>query len=620
MKKFISLFLCTIVLFTSFTFTANAKDITTLDISKDKVAGEIDKNIYGISADSISSVNGTDISANLVYNNSFEHYDLSAESADLSEDYWSFSNLKHKTDSKDSLNRNNKNYEVIKVSDKGEMTNYGFNEGDKSTASMGFKEKTKYDFSCYIKNVDFEGSVYVYLDSSSNENVLTQLDITNSKSKWKKISATLESAATEDGALTIMFEGKGTLQIDFVSLIPEDSYGYDKEEWKFAPIRYDVQKAIANLKPSYIRIPLVINDDMSIEDYSWKDTVGAVEERKYTENNTSETGFSEYFNLCDDIDAEPVPSFNANVANLKENELKNYIQNIFDLIEYANGGSVKTYWGAIRSGHGHTKPYNLKAIELVGDDSANFTRVCKEIKNKYPEIQLILSSGDNNSLFEIDMESAFKYANEILLKEQGNEDSLTNNVYPILTKADYSSISLTPTYFAQMIFINNSGNKRINSYLSDENKGLLQSVTVNEAEQVIYVKVANTNGSSKEVNLNLNGFENINYVSKQSFSSKRVNSKNKVGNYYIAPKETELKANGNSVKVELDKYSVNVIRITYGGNDGASLYKLPNDLPVAKDFISDPVKILIPCGILVIVALSAIITIVVKSSKHKKKK
>lgn len=622
MKKFISFFICTVMLLTFVPFTANAQNSIDLDISKDKIGQSVQDNVYGISADEISNINGTNISSNLVYNNSFEHYSKT-EKEPVNEDYWDFSKLKHSIKNENPMNKNNQNYEVITASGKGKMTNLGFveNGNKKSSATMGFKKNTKYDFSCYIKNIDFEGTIFVYLDSSSNKNVVTQLDITNCKAGWKKVSATLESVATESGALTIEFDGKGTLQIDFISLIPQNSYGYDREEWKFAPVRYDLVKAISNLKPSFIRFPLIVDETLSPVDYSWKNTVGPAEERKYTENNTSETGFGEYFNLCDELGAEPIPSLNANVSELNENELNSYIQNIYDLIEYANGGSVKTYWGAIRAGHGHNEPYNLKTIELISDGSSNFNKVLESVNKNHPEIKFISTPKTGNAVNKSDIETAFDYAYAALYYPDWLKNDTQNSLFKLLSNVDFTNVSLTPSYFTQMIFANNCGNKVINTSFNGTVKGIFQSVTVNENEQAIYIKIVNQDSKSQVVNLNFDGFDKINYVSNQSISAKRASSKNKLGSpYYIAPKDTELSVKGNTVTVEVEKNSVNVIRVAYGGNDGASLYKLPNDTPIAQDFISEPVKIIIPCSILCVIALSAIITVVVKSSKKKKNK
>ncbi|UKI22832.1 MAG: hypothetical protein L6V88_11510 [Anaerotruncus sp.] len=72
----------------------------------------------------------------------------------------------------------------------------------------------------YIKNIDFSGTVRVYLDSSANKSHQTEIDISNSES-WRKFEAELESSATEDGGLSIEFNGTGTLCVDFVQLIPQ---------------------------------------------------------------------------------------------------------------------------------------------------------------------------------------------------------------------------------------------------------------------------------------------------------------------------------------------------------------------------------------------------------------
>lgn len=624
MKKIISFLICTTILFSSTLITANAGSSIDLNISKDDISGEVQSNTYGISADKISNLNGTDISSNLVYNNSFEHYSTT-EKGSLNEDYWHFSNVEHSVKHEDSMNKNNSNYEVIKVSKKGTISNLGYVENGKkdkkSSATIGFKKGTKYDFSCFIKNIDFEGTILVYLNSPSNKNVVTELDISNCKAGWREVSATLESSKTESGSLSIEFNGTGTLQLDFVSLIPQDSYGYGKSEWKFSPIRYDLQKAIANLKPSHIRIPLIIDENISPVDYSWKNTVGPAEERKYTENNTSETGFGEYFNLCDEIGAEPIPVLTANVAELNEIELKNYIQDIYDLVEYANGGSIKTYWGAIRSGHGHSEPYNLKAIELIGDGSTNFNKVLESVNKKHPEIRFISSLKSESVVNKSDIETAFDYAYAALYYPDWVQNDTQNSLFKLLSNVDFTNVSLTPSYFTQMIFANNCGNKHINTSFLGKVNNIFQSVTVNESEQVIYVKIVNQSSSSQVVNVNLNGFKKANYASMQSISGNRLSSKNKAGSpYYIAPKDTKLNVKDDSVTVEVQKYSTNVVRIAYGSNDGTSLYKLPADTPVAEDFISDPVKIVIPCGILCVIALSAIITVLVKSSKKKKNK
>ena len=41
-------------------------------------------------------------------------------------------------------------------------------------------------------------------------------------------------------------------------------------------------------------------------------------------------------------------------------EMPQYVQDVLDLIEYANGDAKKTVWGKKRAQAGHPKPFNLK--------------------------------------------------------------------------------------------------------------------------------------------------------------------------------------------------------------------------------------------------------------------
>ena len=76
----------------------------------------------------------------------------------------------------------------------------------------------------------------------------------------------------------------------------------------------------------------------------------------------------------------------------------NYVQDILDLIEYANGDATTTYWGAIRAANGHEEPYNLKYIGLGNENWGdvywrNFDALYKEVKAAYPDITIITTAG-----------------------------------------------------------------------------------------------------------------------------------------------------------------------------------------------------------------------------------
>lgn len=96
--------------------------------------------------------------------------------------------------------------------------------------------------------------------------------------------------------------------------------------------------------------------------YCWKETIGPVEERRTNWNRwqmeeyqnlgydasdyfqSYGIGFYEYFQFCEDIGAKPVPVVNCGMtcqwheALLVElGDLDPYIQDVLDLIEFANG-------------------------------------------------------------------------------------------------------------------------------------------------------------------------------------------------------------------------------------------------------------------------------------------
>ena len=88
----------------------------------------------------------------------------------------------------------------------------------------------------------------------------------------------------------------------------------------------------------------------------------------------------EYFQFCEDIGAEPLPVLAAGVpcqnsachgdlrggqqGGIPMSEMGAYIQDILDLIEWANGDAKKTKWGKVRAEAGHPKPFNLKYIGI----------------------------------------------------------------------------------------------------------------------------------------------------------------------------------------------------------------------------------------------------------------
>ncbi|WP_276485739.1 alpha-L-arabinofuranosidase C-terminal domain-containing protein [Paraflavitalea pollutisoli] len=235
--------------------------------------------------------------------------------------------------------------------------------------------------------------------------------------EWQEQSINLTADdTTSKGRLVIWFDGQGKLDLDMISLYPSDT-------WKKRShgLRADMVQSLADLKPGFVRFPggcIVEGTDLN-ERYQWKHTIGPLNERKLIINKWNHgvekrptpdyyqsyaLGFFEYFQMCDDIGASPMPIINCGMScqfNTAEvvpmNQLDTYIQDALDLIEFANG-DVNTTWGKKRADLGHPAPFGMKWLG-VGNENwgpqyiERLLAFSKAIKSKYPEMQLITSTG-----------------------------------------------------------------------------------------------------------------------------------------------------------------------------------------------------------------------------------
>lgn len=234
---------------------------------------------------------------------------------------------------------------------------------------------------------------------------------------WQKVSFSFTAAdSAEKASLQIELIGKGELDLDFISLFPADTWKGRK-----GGLRADMVQMLADLKPGFLRFPggcIVEGHDLSNR-YQWKKTIGPVEQRALKINRwnfefghrpapdyfqTFGLGFFEYFQLAEDIGAEPLPILNCGMAcqfNSAElvplDQLEPYIQDALDLIEFANGDGTTT-WGAKRVAMGHPEPFHLKMLG-VGNENwgpqylERLELFKKAIHAKYPYVKIIGSSG-----------------------------------------------------------------------------------------------------------------------------------------------------------------------------------------------------------------------------------
>ncbi|MBQ8153607.1 MAG: carbohydrate binding domain-containing protein [Prevotella sp.] len=303
---------------------------------------------------------------------------------------------------------------------------------------IGVEKGEAYRFSVWAKAPKGETAIRVQLideNSMDEKQEFVEKEITITGSEWKKYTVTLTSPKKDKQAkLRIFLKGTNSVALEHISLFPVNTYK-NRENG----MRRDLAQALADLKPGIFRFPggcIVEGTDLATR-YQWKNTLGPVENRPLNGNRWEHTfdyryypdyfqsyglGFFEFFQLSEDIGAEPLPilsvglscqyqNWNDESAHVPMDELKPYIDDCLDLIEFANG-PVDSKWGKIRAEMGHPAPFNMKYIGVGNEQWGEFyyerlKPFVAAIRAKYPNIKIVGTSGpvpedkpDNTYRFE----------------------------------------------------------------------------------------------------------------------------------------------------------------------------------------------------------------------------
>ena len=334
----------------------------------------------------------------------------------------------------------NANNHFLRLTAKVAGPDAGFvNEGFRG---MGVKQDAEYTFSVYARrgpgaisalNVTLEesGRRGPGPETAESGQVLAQAQLTGLTGEWKKYSVVLRPSATAAHArLKLVVEGTGTLDLDVVSLFPKDTY-LKRENG----LRPDLVQLLKDMKPGFLRFPggCIVEGRTLAQRYQWKQTIGDVASRqplinrwntefinKFTPDyyQSFGLGFFEYFQLAEDIGAEPLPILNVGMAcqfnsaelapmsaakgpnaagAADEPTLETFIQDALDLVEFANGPATST-WGAKRVAMGHPAPFNMKMIGIGNEQWGpqyleRYEPFMKAVKAKYPAMQIVSSAG-----------------------------------------------------------------------------------------------------------------------------------------------------------------------------------------------------------------------------------
>lgn len=288
-------------------------------------------------------------------------------------------------------------------------------------SGIAVKQGEKYDLSFYARALEaYKGSIRIVLEAGGKE--LARYVVPNQELSigpvnkegidlilpaWKRYATVIVPNATAtDATLSILMDKPGTIDMELVSLFPQDTYAGRKNG-----LRKDLVQLLKEMKPGVMRFPggcLIEGSDFA-NWYDWKRTVGPIERREINWNRwgywqTHGLGYFEYFQLAEDIGAEPMPILAAGMtcqfqnAELAPMDAMGYfIQNALDLIEFANG-DVNTKWGKVRAEMGHPKPFNMKYLGIGNENwdqifLDRYLAIDRGIRAKHPEITLISSAG-----------------------------------------------------------------------------------------------------------------------------------------------------------------------------------------------------------------------------------
>lgn len=386
---------------------------------------KISSDLFGLFFEDINYSADGGLYAEMVQNRSFE-YNPTEQKTWNPFSYWEyvapgFSYGRISVETTAPIHPNNPHYVVLDIEHVGPEAKYtgisGVGIKNSGFEGMVVKASDKYDFSMFARQLGNEPVAFTICLQTLKGKILAQTTVSVAASDWKKYSATLIPSANCDTAnLVVLATSAGKVGLDMISLFP-------KKTFKNRPngMRADLAQMLADMKPRFIRFPggCLAHGDGLGNMYRWKNTIGPLETRKeqrniWGYNQTAGLGYYEYFRFCEDIGAKPLPVLPAAVScqnsggtwqvggtgqkAIPMNEMQEYIQEVLDLIEWANGPATSV-WGAKRTAAGHPAPFNLQYIGIGNEDKITpefeerFKMIFAAVKAKHPEVTVVGTVG-----------------------------------------------------------------------------------------------------------------------------------------------------------------------------------------------------------------------------------
>ena len=349
------------------------------------------------------------------------------------------------------VHANNANYMRLHIERAKEYYDYtgwtGIGIQNDGFDGISVKAGEKYDFSAFMRNVIGDAKkVRVVLVEPiqgwppKDPKLLAEATFDVNNKDWKQFEAVLTpNADCKNAALQILVLTTGDMDIDVVSLMPQDTY-------KGHGLRKDLAQALADLHPRFMRFPggCVVHGggDGFWNTYRWKTTIGPKWQRRQLKNTwgyhqSCALGYFEYFQFCEDLGMEPLPILPCGVSCQGTNggwgmkgqaqdvvpmsEMDEWVDECIDLIEWANGDPATNKWAKMRAEAGHPKPFNLKYLGIGNEErispefNERFKYIYERVTKAHPEIVIVGTAGPGSHADNSDYQNGWKLADELAM-------------------------------------------------------------------------------------------------------------------------------------------------------------------------------------------------------------
>ncbi len=502
---------------------------------------------------------------------------------------------------------------------------------------------TTYTGSFYAKSDSAGLPVTVSLVNDQTGRSAATATVSGLTGEWKQYTFTLQTgtlktgqaSASSNNHLLLTIARPATVWFDLVSLFPPTYHNRPNGN------RIDLMEKLAAMHPSFLRLPggNYLEGDHIAERFEWKKTIGPLVDRPthpspWHYRSSDGMGLLEFLEWCEDLKIEPVLAVYAGYSMAQEHvdpgpALEPYIQDALDEIEYTTGGA-DTRWGAERVKDGHPAPFPLHYVEIGNEDffdrsgsyDGRYAQYYKEIKQRYPDLQLIATAPIKSIRPDV-LDEHFYMSAEKSFADAGHYDKADRNGPKIfvgewatregqptpnlqaalgdaawmtglernsdlILMASYAPMFVnvnpggmqwetdligydatssygSPSYWAQVMFAGNLGTEVVSSTLSSAGPRVYASVTRDESKRKLFIKIVNGTSDAQRFQIALDGVTTVKQsATLTTLSGKSPDATNTLAHPdAIVPVRHPVSIAGPRFEHSFEPYSVNVLEVSY---------------------------------------------------------